>query len=160
MFPPARCLLTVRLLGTCPEGSYTPYPFHSGLGRICRWIFYLSPPSQGNTLILVIVDLFSKSCRLLPLPGLPTALQTAEALSTHVSRHYGVPEDIVSDQGPEFTSRVWKAFMDCLGVSISLTSGFHPESNGQVERVNQDALPGSAGGVGSVRNLSPFQCVL
>uniref|UniRef100_A0A673Z7X0 Gypsy retrotransposon integrase-like protein 1 n=1 Tax=Salmo trutta TaxID=8032 RepID=A0A673Z7X0_SALTR len=37
------------------------------------------PPSQGNTAILVVVDRFSKSCRLLPLPGLPTALQTAEA---------------------------------------------------------------------------------
>jgi hypothetical protein len=55
------------------------------------------PPSQGNTTILVVVDRFSKSYRLLPLPGLPTALQTAEALFTHVFRHYGVPEDIVSD---------------------------------------------------------------
>jgi hypothetical protein len=49
-----------------------------------------------------------------------------------------VPEDIVSDRGPQFTSGVWRAFMERLGVSISLTSGFHPESNGQVERVNQD----------------------
>ena len=44
----------------------------------------------------------------------------------------------MSDWGPEFTSRVWKAFMERLGFSLSLTSGFHPESNGQVERVNQD----------------------
>ncbi|KAK6297381.1 hypothetical protein J4Q44_G00319640 [Coregonus suidteri] len=72
------------------------------------------------------------------MPGLPTALQTAEALFTHVFRHYGVPEDIVSDRGPQFTSRVWGAFMERLGVSVSLTSGYHPESNGQVERVNQD----------------------
>ncbi|KAK6303564.1 hypothetical protein J4Q44_G00260180 [Coregonus suidteri] len=62
------------------------------------------PPSQGNTTILVVVDRFSKACRLLPMPGLPTALQTAEALFTHVFRHYGVPEDIVSDRGPQFTS--------------------------------------------------------
>jgi hypothetical protein len=96
------------------------------------------PPSQGNTTILVVVDRFSKSCHLLPLPGLPTALQTVEALFTYVFRHYMVPEDIVSDRGPQFTSRVWKAFMEHLGVSISLTSGFHPESNGQAERVNQD----------------------
>ena len=96
------------------------------------------PPSQGSTTILVVVDRFSKSCRLIPLPGLPTALQTAEALFTHVFWHYGVPEDIVSDRGPQFTSRVWRAFMERLGVSVSLTSGFHPESNGQVERINQD----------------------
>ena len=57
---------------------------------------------------------------------------------THFFRHYGVPEDIVSDRVPQFTSRVWKEFMERLGVSVSLTSGFHPESNGQVETVNQD----------------------
>jgi transposase InsO family protein len=65
-------------------------------------------------------------------------LQTAEALFTHFFRHYWVSEDIVSDRCPQFTSRVWRVFTERLGVSISLTSGFHPESNGQVERVNQD----------------------
>uniref|UniRef100_A0A8K9V225 Gypsy retrotransposon integrase-like protein 1 n=1 Tax=Oncorhynchus mykiss TaxID=8022 RepID=A0A8K9V225_ONCMY len=140
------------------------------------------PPSQGNTTVLVIVDRFSKSCRLLPLPGIPTALQTAEALFTHVFRHYGVPEDIVSDRGPQFTSRVWRAFMERLGVSVSLTSGYHPESNGQVERVNQEVgrflrsycqdrpgewaryIPWAEMAQNSLRhsstNVSPFQCVL
>ena len=73
------------------------------------------PPAPGTTTILVIVDRFSKSYRLLPLPGLPTALKTAEALFTQVFRTYGVPEDIVSDRGPQFTSRVWKVFMERLG---------------------------------------------
>ena len=48
------------------------------------------------------------------------------------------PGNIVSVRGPQFTSRVWKAFMERLGVSVSPTSGLHLESNGQVERVNQD----------------------
>lgn len=135
MFPPAWCAPSVRLLGTCQEVSYTPYLFHNGHGLTCRQIFSQMSLSQGNTTILVVVDHFSKSRRLLPLPGLPMALRTAEALFTHVFRHYGVPEDIVSDRGPQFTSRVWRAFMERLGVSISLTLGFHLESNGQVERV-------------------------
>uniref|UniRef100_A0A4W5NN11 Integrase catalytic domain-containing protein n=1 Tax=Hucho hucho TaxID=62062 RepID=A0A4W5NN11_9TELE len=152
MFPPARCALSVRLLGTRPE---------------------------GNTTIRVVVDRFSKSCRLLPLPGLPTALQTAEALFTHVFRHYGVPEDIVSDRGPQFTSRVWRAFMERLGVSIS--RGFTPRVM-LVERVNQDVgrflrsycqdRPGEWAAFvpwaemaqnslcHSSTNLSPFQCEL
>uniref|UniRef100_A0A4W5RN65 ribonuclease H n=1 Tax=Hucho hucho TaxID=62062 RepID=A0A4W5RN65_9TELE len=37
MFPPARCAPSARLLDTCPEGSYNPYPFHSGRGRTCLW---------------------------------------------------------------------------------------------------------------------------
>uniref|UniRef100_A0A4W5RHC5 Integrase catalytic domain-containing protein n=1 Tax=Hucho hucho TaxID=62062 RepID=A0A4W5RHC5_9TELE len=183
MFPSARCALSARPLGTCPGGSYSPYPFHNGRGRhLSADLLTDLPPSQGNTTILVIVDRFSKSCRLLPLPGLPTTLQTAEFLFTHVFRHYGVPEDIVSDRGPQFTSRVWRVFMERLGVSVSLTSGFHPESNGQVERVNQDVgrflrsycqdrpvewaafIPWAEMAQNSLHhsstNLSPFQCVL
>ena len=89
------------------------------------------PLSQGSTAILVVLDLFSKSSHLIPLPGLPTVLLTADTLFTHVFRHYGVPEDIVSDRGPQFTSRVWRAFMERLGVSVSLTSGFHPRVMGR-----------------------------
>ena len=73
-----------------------------------------------------------------PFARCPLGPTDCKALLTEVFRHSGVPEDIVSDRGPQFTSRVWKAFMKRLGVSISLTSGFHPECNGQVERVNQD----------------------
>ncbi|XDV26708.1 hypothetical protein PO909_030346 [Leuciscus waleckii] len=96
------------------------------------------PLSQGFTTILSVVDRFSKACRFIPLAGLPTALQTAEALLHHVFRLYGLPEDIVSDRGSQFTSRVWKALCSQLNINVSLTSGYHPQANGQVERLNQD----------------------
>lgn len=38
--------------------------------------------------------------------------------------------DTVSDWGPQFISPVWKGFCKALGTSVSLTSGFHPQSNG------------------------------
>jgi len=46
--------------------------------------------------------------------------------------------DIVSDRGIQFTSQVWKAFCKQLDINVSLTSGYHPQSNGQVERLNQE----------------------
>ncbi len=98
------------------------------------------PNSQGNTTILTIVYRFSKACRLLPLPKLPTAFETAELLCKQVFRLYGLPEDIVSDWGPQFTSQVWSAFLRHLNVNISLTSGYHPQSNGQSERLNQEVI--------------------
>lgn len=58
------------------------------------------PPSDGNTCILVVIDQFSKSCRLLPLKGIPTEMVTAELFFNLVFRYTGIPEDIVSDQGP------------------------------------------------------------
>ncbi|KAL0146841.1 hypothetical protein M9458_057780 [Cirrhinus mrigala] len=80
------------------------------------------PNSRGDTCIFIIVDRFSKSVRFIPLKGLPTAMETAELLFNHVFRYFGIPEDIVSDRGPQFISRVWRAFFKLLGVtSNSLT---------------------------------------
>lgn len=49
----------------------------------------------------------------------------------------GIPKDIVSDRGPQFTSRVWGFFCSALRASVSLSSDYHPQSNGQTERMNQ-----------------------
>ncbi len=92
------------------------------------------PALFGNTGILVVVDIFSKSCRLIPLKRLPTAMKTAELMFNHVFRYFGIPEEIVSDRGPQFISRVWKSFFKLLGVTVSLLSGYHPQTNGQTER--------------------------
>ncbi len=81
------------------------------------------------------------ACKLLPLKGLPTAFEAAEALFQNVFHHFGLPEDIdsVSDRGPQFISRVWQAFFKLLGVSVSLTSGYHPQTNSQTERKVQES---------------------
>lgn len=55
----------------------------------------------------------------------------------HVFHLHGIPRDIVSHRGPQFTSRVWKSFCAALGASVSLSSGYHPQSKGQTERMNQ-----------------------
>ncbi|KAK3550602.1 hypothetical protein QTP70_000679 [Hemibagrus guttatus] len=75
------------------------------------------PPSNGFTTILVAIDRFSKACRLIPLKGLSTAMETAQSLFHHVFRVYGIPEDIVSDRGTQFTSQVWKVFCKQLDIN-------------------------------------------
>ena len=72
------------------------------------------------------------------MPKLPTAKETAELVIAHVFRVFGIPQDIVSDRGPQFSSRFWRAFCRLLGATVSLSSGHHPESNGQTEKLNQD----------------------
>ncbi|KAL0195414.1 hypothetical protein M9458_008986 [Cirrhinus mrigala] len=95
------------------------------------------PAAEGNTCILVAVDRFSKMCKFVPLKDLPTATETAELLFQHLFRHFGLPEEIVSDRGPQFISHIWKAFK-LLGVSVNLSSGYHPQTNGQTERKIQE----------------------
>uniref|UniRef100_A0A3B3HVP5 Gypsy retrotransposon integrase-like protein 1 n=1 Tax=Oryzias latipes TaxID=8090 RepID=A0A3B3HVP5_ORYLA len=96
------------------------------------------PPSQGHSVILTVIDRFSKAAQFIPLPQLPSASETADVLVNNVFRHHGIPCDIVSDRGPQFTSQVWKAFCSALGATVSLTSGHHPQANGQAERANQE----------------------
>lgn len=98
--------------------------------------FITGLPPSGNTVILTIIDRFSKAVHFIALPKLPSALKAAKIMTQQVFRLHDVPQDIVSDRGPQFTSRVWKEFCKELGVSLS--SGFHPQINGQTERANQE----------------------
>ena len=66
-----------------------------------------------------------------------TSLCIRNSHITHVIHLHGIPIHIVSDRGPQFISRYWKAFCTLLGTTVSLTSGIHPQSNGQTERANQ-----------------------
>ncbi len=94
--------------------------------------------SDSNTCVLVVIDRFSKSYCLLPLKGLPTAMETTMLTFNKFICYYGIPEDIVSDRGPQFIFKVWKAFFTLLGVTVSLSPGHHPQSNGQTERKIQE----------------------
>ncbi|KAK7884344.1 hypothetical protein WMY93_027467 [Mugilogobius chulae] len=96
------------------------------------------PVSHGKAVILTIIDRFSKSVHFVPLEKLPSALETADLLVQHVFRLHGTPLDIVSDRGPQFISQVWRGFCQALGAKVSLSSGFHPQTNGQCERANQN----------------------
>ena len=60
----------------------------------------------------------------------------------HVFKIHGFPRDIVSDRGPQFASRFWREFCKLIGAKVSLTSGYHPEANGQTERLNQQLETG------------------
>jgi transposase InsO family protein len=64
------------------------------------------------------------------------AEELATQLFTHVFRLHGLPNDIVSDRGSLFTSAFWKEVSQALGVERHLSTAFHPETDGQTERVN------------------------
>ncbi len=102
---------TTKSLRQLPAGLLQPLPTpRRPWSHIAIDFITDLPNSQGNTTILTIIDRFSKACRLIPLPKLPTSLETAELMCNQVFRYYGLPDDIVSDRGSQFTSRVWSAF--------------------------------------------------
>ncbi|KAL0154077.1 hypothetical protein M9458_050536 [Cirrhinus mrigala] len=118
----------------CPQGKlFVPEPLRNRL--LAQTSSPIYPTHRAILLSITISDGFSKACRLIPLTKLPSAFEAAEILCL-----YGLPDDIVSDRGPQFTSRLWTSFFKLLNVNISLTSGYHPQSNGQSERLNQEII--------------------
>uniref|UniRef100_A0A8C5PL16 Gypsy retrotransposon integrase-like protein 1 n=1 Tax=Leptobrachium leishanense TaxID=445787 RepID=A0A8C5PL16_9ANUR len=95
------------------------------------------PPSKHHTAIMVVVDRFTKMAHFLPLRKVPTAKETANLFYKEIFRLHGIPSSIVSDRGTQFTSRFWTAFCHTLHITPKLSSAYHPQSNGQTERVNQ-----------------------
>uniref|UniRef100_A0A8K9UZ16 Gypsy retrotransposon integrase-like protein 1 n=1 Tax=Oncorhynchus mykiss TaxID=8022 RepID=A0A8K9UZ16_ONCMY len=121
-----------------PAGRLRPLPIPSRPWSHIALDFVTGlPSSAGKTVILTVVDRFSKAAHFIPLAKLPSAKETAQIIIENVFRIHGLPSDVVSDRGPQFTSRFWREFFRLIGASVSLSSGFHPQSNGQAERANQ-----------------------
>jgi cleavage and polyadenylation specificity factor subunit 1 len=91
------------------------------------------PESDGCRYIFTMTDRSTRWVEAVPLPGV-SAQQCATALcSTWISR-FGVPAQLTSDKGAQFTSALWKALYSLLNIRHVPTSSFHPQSNGILER--------------------------
>lgn len=93
--------------------SYGHCPFLINRGHTCLRISYLgwiSSSSSWNTVILMTVDRFTKMAYFIALPKLPSAKEMANLLIQNVFRLHGLPENVVSDRGPQFLAGFWKEF--------------------------------------------------
>jgi Integrase core domain len=95
------------------------------------------PDSEGFTAILVVVDRFTKQALFIPTHDTITSTQLAELFIVHVFSKHGVPSHVTSDRGSEFVSRFFRSLGKALNMKLHFTSGYHPEGDGQTERVNQ-----------------------
>jgi hypothetical protein len=95
------------------------------------------PASQGFDSILVFVCRRTKQAMFVPCNETIDSARTADLFLRNVFRFHGLPDEVISDRGPQFKAKFWKAIMKTLGIKINLSSAYHPESDGQTERVNQ-----------------------
>jgi hypothetical protein len=91
----------------------------------------------GKSVILTVVDRFSKYAHFIPLGHPYTAASVARAFFDGVVRLHGFPSSIVSDRDPVFTGHVWRDLFKCAGVSLRMSTTFHPQTDGQSEVVNK-----------------------
>ncbi|KIN98762.1 hypothetical protein M404DRAFT_31083 [Pisolithus tinctorius Marx 270] len=96
------------------------------------------PEAQGFDNVMVVVDRFSKEVVFAPTTKEVSSLQTAELFRDHVWTQHGLPASVISDRGPQFASAFTTELCKMLGVKPKLSTAFHPQTDGQTERLNQD----------------------
>jgi transposase InsO family protein len=92
---------------------------------------------NGKSVILTVVDRFSKAAHFITLGHPYTATAVAHAFFTEIVRLHGIPSSIVSDRDPTFTSNFWQELFKLSGVRLQMSSAFHPQSDEQTEVVNK-----------------------
>jgi hypothetical protein len=95
------------------------------------------PKSQGKEVILVVVDRLTKYAHFISLSHPYTASDIAQIFLDNIFKLQGLPKVILTDIDPIFTSTVWQSLFKAMGVQLHLTSAYHPQTDGQTERVNQ-----------------------
>lgn len=96
------------------------------------------PPSLGFTAILVVVCHFTKMAHFIPTTNEVTAEGVADLFHQRVWSQHGLPDRTVSDRGTQFNNRFLRRLYDLLGIQPSFSTAYHPQTDGQSERVNQE----------------------
>jgi hypothetical protein len=87
--------------------------------------------------IIVVVDKLAKDAHFIPVKSTHKAADIVEIYMHEVANFHGVPRTIVSDIDSKFTSNFWKVLFKGFGTSLNFITTYHPELDGQTERVNQ-----------------------
>ena len=95
------------------------------------------PESNGFTAIIVFIDKLSKMVHLAGCKKEVTAMEYAQIFVDNVFWLHGLPEVIISDRDPCFTSKFWRSLFDLLGTDLRFSTAFHLQTDGQSEQMIQ-----------------------
>jgi hypothetical protein len=101
------------------------------------FIVGLPHTSQRYDSIWVIVDQLTKTAHFFPMHTTYNAKKCAEIYPDQIVRLHGVPKTIISDRGAQFIARFWEQLQHALGTKLTRSCTYHPQTDGQTERINQ-----------------------
>jgi len=121
-----------------PAGLLQPLPVPTAVWQDIALDFVEGfPRVGGKSVVLTVVDRFSKYAHFIALGHPYSATSVARAFFDQIVRLHGIPCSIVSDRDPVFTSAFWTELFDLSGVELRLSSAFHPQTDGQSEVTNR-----------------------
>jgi len=96
------------------------------------------PLVQGYDSILVVVDRLTKMVYFIPTTEKISAEELARLFRDNMWKLHGLPESIISDRKPQFMAELMRELNQMLGIESKMSTAFHPQTDGQTERVNQE----------------------
>jgi transposase InsO family protein len=96
------------------------------------------PKSSGFDAIFVVVDRLTKQAHFIPTMSSVDSPGIAELFLTLVWKLHGTPKEVISDRGPQFAAKFMQQVFHRLGIKSALSTAYHPQTDGQTERVNQE----------------------
>jgi len=102
-----------------------------------NFIIGLPRTQKGFDSIWVVVDRLTKSAHFIPVNTRYSTKRYAELYVERILCLHGIPKTIISDRGSQFTARFWEQLHTCLGTRVIRSSAYHPQTDGQTERINQ-----------------------
>jgi len=108
------------------------------------WMYILAdfitklPLAQGYDTILVVVDWLTKMVHFIPTAEKTMAEGLAKLFRDNVWKLHGLPKSIISDRGLQFMAGLMRELNQILGIKSKMSTVFHPQTDGQTERVNQE----------------------
>lgn len=96
------------------------------------------PKSKGYDVILVVVEWMGKMIHVLPTSVELTSEGLAKLYRDHIWKDFGLPKKVTSDRGPQFNSNFINNMCNILGMSQNLSTAYHPQTDGQMEKMNQE----------------------
>lgn len=119
------------------EGEMQHVQANAPLQRVCVDLYGPLPSGWNHVkYVFVVLDCFSRFVRLFPIKRSTAVVVTNRMITDYIEIH-GTPQTVVSDHGVQFVSNVWRARLTALGVSVTTTSVYHPQSN-PAERVMRE----------------------
>ncbi|XP_042972920.1 uncharacterized protein K02A2.6-like [Carya illinoinensis] len=128
----------VKVDNSLPSGLLQPLPIPSKPWADITMDFVEGLPSSGKfNALWVVVDRFTKYGHFVPICHPYTAKIVAQLFLKHVFKLHGVPQSIIFDRDPTFTSKFWKELFSLQGVQLAFSTAYHPQTDGQTEAVNK-----------------------
>ena len=96
------------------------------------------PMSKGHDSILVVCDRFSKMSHFVATTAKTMAEGLVRLFRDYVWKLHRLPESVISDRGPQFAVGLTRELNKMLGIETKLSTAYHPQTDGQTERTNQE----------------------